>query len=54
MHTLDWLVLAAYLIGIMGMSIVLGRRHRSVDDYYLAGRRMTAWPIALRFRQWSA
>ncbi len=47
MHTLDWLVLAAYLTGIMGMAIGLGRRHRSADDYYLAGRRMKAWPIAL-------
>jgi SSS family solute:Na+ symporter len=31
----------------MTMSIALGRRHRCADDYYLAGRRMTAWPIAL-------
>jgi SSS family solute:Na+ symporter len=47
MHILDWIILAAYLAGIVTMSVVLGRQQRSADDYFLAGRRMRAWPIAL-------
>ncbi len=47
MHILDWLILGVYLCGIIALSIVLGRRQRTADDYYLAGRRMTSWPIAL-------
>jgi len=47
MHILDWTILSAYLAGIIAMSLFLGRRQRSPDDYFLAGRRMKSWPIAL-------
>ena len=47
MHILDWLILGAYMAGIIAMSLYLGRRQHSPDDYFLAGRRMKGWPIAL-------
>ena len=47
MHILDWVILGAYLAGVIAMSIFLGRRQHSPDDYFLAGRKMKSWPIAL-------
>jgi SSS family transporter len=47
MRILDWTILIVYLAGIVLMSVILGRRQRSADDYFLAGRKMGAWPIAL-------
>jgi SSS family solute:Na+ symporter len=35
------------MAGIIAMSLYLGRRQHSPDDYFLAGRRMENWPIAL-------
>lgn len=47
MTGLDWIVLAVYLAGMLAMSVWVGRSQSTNDDYYLAGRRMGAWPIAL-------
>jgi len=43
----DWSILASYILGIIGMSWFIGRRQKSQEDYYLGGRRMPAWQIAL-------
>ncbi len=47
MTLLDWIILAAYILLIIGMSWLVGRRQKSREDYYLGGRRMPAWQIAL-------
>jgi len=47
MTGLDWIVLCAYIVFIIGMSGWIGRRQKSQEDYYLGGRSMPAWQIAL-------
>ncbi len=47
MTSLDWTILIVYIILIIGMSWAIGRRQKSQEDYYLGGRAMPAWQIAL-------
>ncbi len=47
MSPLDWTILVIYLILIIGMSWLIGRRQVSQEDYYLGGRAMPSWQIAL-------
>ncbi len=47
MDTIDWIIVCAYITGIIGVSMIIGRRQKTQEDYYLAGRSMSAWKIAL-------
>ena len=47
MVLLDWIVVAIYIGSVVGMSLWLSRRQSSEADYYLAGRKLGAWPLAL-------
>lgn len=44
---LDWLVIAVYLFLLMAMAVWLARAQGSREDYYVGGRRIGAWPIAI-------
>ena len=43
MKSIDWLILISYLLITLSLGIFLGRRNRSEDDYFVAGRRLTGW-----------
>ncbi len=43
----DWLVLFAYVSGIVALGVWVGRRTRSVGDFFLAGREMRWWAAGL-------
>jgi len=47
MSYIDWAILFFYILLIIIMSWVIGRRQKSQEDYYLGGRSMPAWQIAL-------
>ncbi len=47
MTTIDWIILVVYIALIITMSWAIGRRQKSQEDYYLGGRAMPAWQIAL-------
>ena len=47
MSYIDWIILFLYILSIIIMSWVIGRRQKSQEDYYLGGRSMPAWQIAL-------
>ncbi len=47
MTTIDWIILFAYILLIISMSWFIGRRQKSQEDYYLGGRSMKPWQIAL-------
>ncbi len=47
MQMLDILVLVAYFIFVMGISIWAGKGQDKADDFFLAGRSMPFWPVAL-------
>jgi Na+/proline symporter len=43
----DWVVLGAYLVGIVAFGIWVGRKTRNVSDFFLAGREMPWWAAGL-------
>ncbi|MFT3870728.1 MAG: sodium/solute symporter [Nibricoccus sp.] len=46
LHTLDYVVLAAYALLIVGLSIAVSRRNESTSDYFIAGRGLPGWVVA--------
>jgi len=44
---LDWTVLFFYSLMLVGIALYHSRKMRGQDDYFLAGRSMSKWPIAL-------
>ena len=45
--TLDWIVIGGYLVGIMAFAVWLSLGQQSREDYYVGGRHVGAWPVAL-------
>ncbi len=46
-HPLDWTVLASYMLLVIAMGVFLGRKHRGADEFFLAGRSMPMWAVAI-------
>lgn len=47
MSSLDLAIVTAYLVGTMLLSAWLARSNASADDYYVGGRSMPWWALAL-------
>lgn len=47
MEFIDWLIVSLYIFGIIGMSILVGRRQKNQEDYYLGGRTLPSWQVGL-------
>ncbi|EED36680.1 SSS sodium solute transporter superfamily [Luminiphilus syltensis NOR5-1B] len=47
LSTLDWWVIGVYLVGLIGFAVWLSRSQFSREDYYVGGRHVGAWPVAL-------
>ena len=47
MAGLDWVVLGAYMAGMIGMSLFLSRGQASTDDYYVGGRNLPWWAVGV-------
>ena len=47
MNGLDWAIIVAYLLGMIGLSAWLSLRQRDQKDYYLGGNDTGPLPIAL-------
>ena len=46
MATLDWIVIAAYFLGLLGLAWwVILKSKDTADDYFLAGRNLGWWVI---------
>ncbi len=44
---LDWTVLVGYLLLTVGLGLYAGRGQKDADSYFLGGRRMPLWAVAL-------
>ena len=44
-YALDWLVIAAYGVGMIAVGYYYSRRSRTTEDYMLGGRRMDSWLV---------
>jgi len=40
MNSLDWSIVAFYMIGMVGLALWLGRTQRTGSDYFLGGNRI--------------
>lgn len=47
MTNVDWIIIGIYLIGLVGMSIYLGRGQKSQDDYYVGNRSIPWWAVGI-------
>ena len=47
MRTVDWIVAAAYLVGVVAAGTWLGRRQTGASDYFLGRHRLPWWAILL-------
>ena len=45
--TLDLVVIGIYLIGMMSMGLSIGRKQRSTNDFFVAGRSLPAWAVGI-------
>jgi SSS family solute:Na+ symporter len=43
----DYFVIAAYLVGTIGLGLWIGRRTKTGDDFFLAGRRLPWWAVGM-------
>lgn len=46
---LDWAVIAAYALGVLGAGWFFNRRNKNADDYLVGGRNMSPWAVGLSF-----
>jgi SSS family solute:Na+ symporter len=47
MNSLDWIIVALYISGMILTAAYVGRRQKTQEDYYLGGNRMNHWAIGL-------
>ncbi|MEM9192368.1 MAG: sodium/solute symporter [Myxococcota bacterium] len=47
MQFLDWVVLGTYLAAMVGLSVWLSRGQSTADDYYVGGRNLPWWAVAI-------
>jgi SSS family solute:Na+ symporter len=47
MTTIDWTIIIVCLLGLVGMSIYLGRGQTSQDDYYVGNRNIPWWAVGI-------
>lgn len=47
LHPLDWLAVALYAVGTLGLGVFFARRNRDTEEYFLGGRSFPGWAIGL-------
>jgi SSS family solute:Na+ symporter len=47
MNFLDWTVIMIYFVGMIGLSVYLGRRQSSQEDYFVGGRKLPWWAVGV-------
>ncbi len=47
MTALDWGIIIAYLLGMIGLSVYLGRGQKDEEDYYVGGRQLPWWAVGI-------
>ncbi len=47
LHWVDWCVIGVYLFGLIAWAVYLSRGQSDRTDYYLGGRNMGPWPVAI-------
>ena len=49
MHPIDYVVLAVYLLFVVGIGVLTGRKQKTSEDFFLSGRSIPSWITGLAF-----
>jgi len=49
LHPVDWVIIGVYFLATLGLGFYLKRFAKTGEDFFLAGRQMTAWVAGLSF-----
>lgn len=47
MGIIDWMIVALFLLGLTAIGFFFSRKNRNLEDYFVAGRSMPTWLVAL-------
>lgn len=47
MAIIDWLIIAFFLCALVGTGLFFSRRNKNIEDYFVAGRSMPGWIVAI-------
>ncbi|MGN1225979.1 MAG: sodium:solute symporter, partial [Candidatus Cryptobacteroides sp.] len=47
MTLIDWIIIALFLCALVGIGIRFSRKNRNIEDYFVAGRSMPGWVVAI-------
>ncbi|MBT8496489.1 MAG: sodium/solute symporter [Deltaproteobacteria bacterium] len=47
MTTIDWIIIAVYMAGLIALSVFLGRGQEGEEDYYVGGRDLPWWAVGV-------
>ena len=47
MAIFDWIIVALFLVGLIMIGFIFSRRNKNIEDYFVAGRSMPTWLVAL-------
>ena len=47
MHIIDWLIVILFLFSLVLIGVLFSRRNRDIEDYFVAGRSMPGWIVAI-------
>ena len=47
MAIIDWIIVALFLIGLTAIGFLFSRKNKNIEDYFVAGRSMPTWLVAL-------
>lgn len=47
MGIIDWIIIAIFLVGLTSIGFIFSRKNRNIEDYFVAGRSMPTWLVAL-------
>ena len=47
MGIIDWMIVALFLLGLTAIGFFFSRKNRNMEDYFVAGRSMPTWLVAL-------
>jgi len=47
MVIIDWIIIIVFLLALISIGLVFSKKNKSIDDYFVAGRSMPGWLVAL-------
>jgi SSS family transporter len=47
LHAIDYTIIVVYLVGVLSLGFYIGRKMKTGDDYFLAGRSLPWWAIGM-------